>query len=147
MKNITWRSLFGGSLFEGVEQSLELLEGDDIEECHKNLGILNCDGVRLSLEDNIFFRKHAAHPALGALHHVDIISDFEVSLGVHHEYVVLGGDVILVKEDLNRLGAALVVTSEEGLEIRPGRRNRVVGNQLSWPLPKRPSCRSRNRSC
>jgi hypothetical protein len=119
MKNITRWSLFGGSWFEGVEQNLELLEGDDIEECHKNLGILNCDGVRLSLEDNIFFRKHAAHPALGALHHVDIISDFEVSLGVHHEYVVLGGSLILVEEDLNGLGASFVVTAEEGLEVGP----------------------------
>jgi hypothetical protein len=126
MKNITWRSLFGGSWFEGVEQKLELLEGDDIEEGHKNLGILNCDGVRLSLEDNVFFRKHAAHSALGALHNIDIISDFEVSLGVHHEYVVLGGYLIFVKEDLNGLGAALVVTAEEGLEVRPGRRIRVV---------------------
>jgi hypothetical protein len=32
----------------------------------------------------------------------------------------------LVKEDLNGLGAALIVTAEEGLEVRPGRRIRVV---------------------
>jgi hypothetical protein len=103
VKNITRRSLFTGNWLEGVEQKLELLEGDDIEEGHKNLRILNCDSVRLSLEDDFFFRKHATHSAFGALHHIDIISDFEVSLGVQHKDIVFGGGLIFIEEDLSGL--------------------------------------------
>ena len=115
-----------GNWLKVVEEDLELLEGDDVKEGHENLGILSCDGVRLSLVDDILLLEHASESALGALHHIDIIGDLEVDLGVGHEDIVLVGGLILVEEDLSGLGATLVISAEEALEVGPGRRIHAV---------------------
>ena len=89
----------------GFEEELEILYGVDIKKGHEILGIHSCDCVRLSLLDDFILLKHPTHSALGALHHIDIIGDLEVSLGVGDEEEVLVGGLILVEEDLSGLGA------------------------------------------
>ena len=82
--------------------------------------------MRLSLVYDILLLEHPAESALRALHHIDVIGNLEVNLGVGHEDVVLVGGLILVKEDLSSLGATLVITAEEALEVGPGRRIHAV---------------------
>ena len=90
---------------EGVKKCLELLESDNVEEGHEYFSIFSGDYVRLSFVDYLFLLEHAAHPALGALHNVNVISDLEISLGVSNKYVVLVSGLIQVKEYLDALGA------------------------------------------
>ena len=84
-----------------IEGSLELLECDDIEEAHKDLGILSSHNVGLSLEINGLFLEHATESALGSLHYEDIVSDLELGLSVGDEYVVLVGVQVEVEENLD----------------------------------------------
>ena len=75
----------------------------------------------LSLINDVFLLEHATHPALRALHNIDIIGDLEFSLSVSHKHVVLVGGLVPVEEYLNSLGTTLIVTAEEALEVGPGR--------------------------